>query len=307
MKILFCAPDAKPEPWVDLLRSYLPAATIEAWTPGMAFKADYAVVWSAPQRFIDEQPQLQVLFNLGAGVDALRVLRLAPQTRVVRVEDAGMGAQMAEFVSHAVIRHFRELDAFESDTRAGVWKLRRPQSRADFPVGIMGLGVLGARVAVALQAFDFSVKGWSRTTKSLAGVQCFTGMNELPQFLSATRVLVCLLPLTDETEGIINRATLAQLQPKAYVVNVARGAHVVDADLLAMMASGHVAGAALDVFRTEPLSTDHPFWQEPRITLTPHISARTLREQTLAQIATKMQSLAHGRAVAGIVDFKRGY
>jgi glyoxylate/hydroxypyruvate reductase A len=215
--------------------------------------------------------------------------------------------QMAEFVCHAVIRHFRELDAYARDEAQGKWGFRKPRLRTDFPVGVMGLGVLGQRVAQALAAFEFPVRGWSRNPKDVAGVRCFSGDAGFAEFLAGTRVLVCLLPLTDATRGILNRANLSHLLPGGYVINVARGAHLVDEDLVALIDEGKLAGAALDVFRTEPLPPEHPFWAHPKITVTPHTSARTLREESIAQIASKMRAFARGEPIAGVVDREKGY
>jgi glyoxylate/hydroxypyruvate reductase A len=265
------------------------------------------MVWSPPQAFCDDQPQLQAIFNTGAGVDALLKLRLPPQAVIVRLDDAGMSVQMAEFVCHAVIRHFRELDVYAHDEVRAKWGFRKPRLRADFPVGVMGLGVLGQRVAQAVAAFEFPVRGWSRSAKEVAGVQCFSGEAGMREFLAGTRILVCLLPLTDDTRGIMNRATLSQLLPGGYVINVARGAHLVEEDLLALLDEGKLAGAALDVFRTEPLPSAHPFWAHPKVTVTPHTSARTLREESIAQIARKMRAFALGEPIAGVVDREKGY
>jgi glyoxylate/hydroxypyruvate reductase A len=260
-----------------------------------------------PQQFLDEQPALKGIFNIGAGVDALMRRRLPPGAVVVRLDDAGMSVQMAEFVCHAVIRHFREFDAYERDAAAGKWGFRKPRARVDFPVGVMGLGVLGQRVAQALAAFEFPVRGWSRSPRELAGVDCFAGEAQFDAFLAASRVLVNLLPLTPETECILNRRTLGQLQPGGYVINVARGAHLVDEDLIALLDSGQLAGAALDVFRSEPLPPEHPFWRHPKIVVTPHTSARTLREESIAQIARKIVAFERGEPIAGVVDRKKGY
>ena len=312
MRVTFCCTDTKAQPWLDGLRAALPGAEVELWS-GTANLADYAVVWAPPQDFFDKQTALKAVFNIGAGVDALMELHLPARVPVVRLDDAGMSVQMAEYVCHAVIRHFREFDAYEADVATGQWSYRRPRSRADFTVGVMGLGVLGQRVSLALQQFDFPVLGWSRSAKTVKGVRCFSGLKEaggLNDFLAATRVLVCLLPLTPETENILNRNTLARLLPGAYVINVARGAHLVDDDLLALIDSGHLAGATLDVFRQEPLPAAHPFWRHPRVTVTPHTSARTLRGESIAQIAGKIQALESGAAVssiAGVVDMKKGY
>jgi glyoxylate/hydroxypyruvate reductase A len=306
MKITICFASLPPEPWVQAVQQAFPAAEVYAWGPG-APQADHAIVWAPPQQFIDEQSGLQALFNIGAGVDALLQLKLPSSLKVVRLDDAGMSVQMAEFVCHAVIRHFREFDGYDADTQAGKWSYRKPRSRADFAVGVMGLGVLGERVAKALQVFDFSVNGYSRSPKDLPGIRCFSGAQALPDFLAATRVLVNLMPLTPETENILNQSTLSQLQQGGYVINVARGKHMVDEDLLALIDSGHLAGAALDVFRTEPLPADHVFWQHPKITVTPHTSARTLREESIAQIVGKMQALQRGEPINGVVEHQRGY
>lgn len=306
MKVTFCCTGTKPEPWLDGLRAALPGAEVSVWEPG-APQADYAVVWAPPQQFMDEQPALKALFNIGAGVDGLMKLRLPPNAKVVRLDDAGMSVQMAEYVTQAVIRHFRELDGYEADMRQGQWKFRKPQMRADFPVGVMGLGVLGERVAKALAVFEFPVRGWSRSAKQIDGVQTFSGEQGFAEFLQGSRILVNLLPLTPETENIINRSTMQQLLPGAYIINVARGAHLVDDDLVALIAQGHVAGAMLDVFRQEPLPTDHPFWNVPQITMTPHTSARTLRDESIAQIVGKVASMSRGETVLGMVDPQRGY
>ena len=306
MKVTFCCTGTKPEPWLDGLRAALPGAEVSVWEPG-APQADYAVVWAPPQQFMDEQPALKALFNIGAGVDALLKLQLPPNAKVVRLDDAGMSVQMAEYVTQAVIRHFRELDGYEADMRQGQWKFRKPQLREDFPVGVMGLGVLGERVAKALTVFDFPVRGWSRSPKQIAGVQTFSGEAGFTEFLQGTRILVNLLPLTPETENLINRQTMEQLLPGAYLINVARGAHLVEEDLIALIQQGHVAGAMLDVFRQEPLPADHPFWKMPQITLTPHTSARTLREESIAQIVGKVAAMSRGEAVKGMVDPQRGY
>ena len=306
MNITICFERLDPAPWVQGLQQAFPEASVSAWAPG-APPADHAIVWAPPPQFIDEQAGLQTLFNIGAGVDALLQLKLSPSLKVVRLDDAGMSVQMAEYVCHAVIRHFREFDGYDADTGAGKWSYRKPRSRADFAVGVMGLGVLGERVAKALQVFEFPVNGYSRSAKNLPGIRCFSGAQGLPEFLAATRVLVNLMPLTPETENILNQATLSQLQKGGYVINVARGKHLVEEDLITLIDSGHLAGATLDVFRKEPLPADHPFWRHPKITVTPHTSARTLREESIAQIVGKIQALQRGESINGVVDHQRGY
>ena len=306
MVITFCCTDTKAEPWLAGLRAALPLAQVDVWAPG-APQADYAVVWAPPQVFLDEQAGLKALFNIGAGVDALLQRRLPPGVRIVRLDDAGMSVQMAEYVCHAVIRHFREFDGYETDVRQGRWSYRKPRNRTEFPIGVLGLGVLGSRVTQALRVFEFPVNGWSRSPRAIDGVRGFAGDGALPSFLAASQVLVNLLPLTPDTRDILNLANLSRLRPGGYLINVARGAHLVEEDLLALLDSGHLAGATLDVFRTEPLPVGHPFWGHPAITVTPHTSARTLRDESIAQIAGKIAALERGEPVAGVVDPARGY
>lgn len=308
MHILVSLQGLESGSWVEGLQAALPGAKVSLWQPGTGHvPADYAVVWQPPQALLDEQPGLRALFNIGAGVDALLRLKLPAHTRVVRLDDAGMSVQMAEYVSQAVIRHFRQIELDEADMRSQGWPQREPRRRAEFPVGVMGLGVLGSRVAQALKAFDFQVLGWSRSPRSVAGVACYAGAEQLTAFLNASRILVCLLPLTPQTENILNRETLGALQPGGYLINVARGRHLVDADLLALLDQGHLAGATLDVFREEPLPQDHPFRQHPKLVLTPHSAAITLPEDSIAQIAGKIMTLEQGGQVAGTVDLQRAY
>src|SRR5450830_660802 len=274
MNITLCLTDTKPEPWQAGLSAAFPDARVSVWQAGAA-PADYAVVWAPPQAFLDQQAGLRAIFNIGAGVDALMKSRLPAGVPVVRLDDAGMSVQMAEFVAHAMIRHFRELDGYEADVAQGKWSYRKPRLRSDFTVGVMGLGVLGQRVAQALCLFEFPVRGYSRSAKQVEGIECFSG----------------------PVGGAGFQAFL-------------RGAHLVEADLLDALASGQVAGATLDVFRTGPLPAGHAFWQHPQITVTPHTSARTLREESIAQIAGKIRALQAGAsldAIAGVVNPERGY
>ena len=307
-RIVFCAPGAKPEPWVRDLKQLLPDADLFAWAEDGSEHADYAIVWSPPDAFYASQPHLKAIFNLGAGVDGLMRATALPSTvTVIRVEDAGMAQLMAEYVVQAAVRHARELDVMEADGREGRWVPRKPTDREDYPVGVMGAGALGGPVAEALAAQGFAVSIWTRSPKATDGMRSFAGASQLDAFLAATRILVCVLPLTPDTENILNRETLGKLRPHACVINVARGRHLVDEDLLALMAEGRIAAATLDVFRNEPLPADHRFWKEPRITITPHCSALTQRKATLAQIAEKIAKLERGEPVSGVVNRERGY
>jgi len=305
MRISFCA-QTGPAPWIAALHQHLPQAQVDVWHSGAA-RADYAIVWAAPQQFFDEQTALQAVFNMGAGVDALLQRQMRADLPIVRLNDAGMGVQMAEYVCHALIRHTRDFALFETQAQQGLWQEPPVLDRADFPVGILGLGVLGEQVARAVQQFAFPVLGWSRTARQLDGMRCLHGQAQLAEFLASTRVLVNLLPLTPQTENLLNKTTLSQLQPGAYLINIARGRHVVDEDLLALLDSGHIAGATLDVFRTEPLPAEHPFWRHPRVTVTPHIAGRTVLQDTVQQIAAKIQAMQKGEPIEGLVDRARGY
>lgn len=292
--------------WVAELTQALPQAEVGIWHPGDK-PADYAVTWLPPQAFLEAQSEAKALFNAGAGVDGLLKLRLAPGVPVIRLEDVGMAEQMADYVGHALLRHFRQFDHYEAQAAAGQWRQRLAQDKVDFPVGILGLGVLGAHVAKSIAALGFTVAGWSRTPRHLDGVATFSGKQGLDDLLAATRVVVCLLPLTPDTEGILCARTIERMRAGGYIINVARGAHVVDEDLLAALSSGHLAGATLDVFREEPLPPGHPFWQDRRITITPHVSASTPRRAAIEQIAGKIRRIEAGLEVTGVVDPARGY
>ncbi len=251
---------------------------------------------------------VRAIFNLGAGVDVLLAVPTLPAgTPVIRLENAGMAPQMAEYVTLAVLSVYREAGAYALQQREGRWQPRPRVPKSGFGVGILGFGVLGQAVANALAPFGFPLCAWSRERKAIPGVQSYAGRAELGAFLARARVLVCLLPATRETRGLLDRATLSLLPRGAHLVNVARGEIVVDDDLVALLDSGHLAGATLDVFRTEPLPSAHPFWHHPRITLTPHSSAVTLVEDSVAQIAAKIRQLERGEPVTGVVDRARGY
>lgn len=309
MKILFVAADPKPERWTSLIQQHLPEADIQVWHPDLpSGGADYAIVWHPPAALFDKEPQLKAVFNLGAGVDALvQVPNLPRDIPVVRLEDAGMSVQMAEYVAYHVIGISRDMDAYREQQAAGQWKLRRPIERSEWPVGVLGLGHIGQRVARTLAVLDYPVSGWARSAHTLEGVSSFAGTAELDRFLGETRVLVNTLPLTDSTRDLIDYSLLAKLRPDAVVINVGRGEHVVDKDLCRAIEEGRVSRAVLDVFREEPLPTTHPFWQMPQVTITPHVSARTLREATIAQIGDKILALEKGQSISGIVDIQRGY
>jgi len=309
MRVVVAIPSMfAPEPWVRAMAAALPESTVSEFADTPDDSADYAVVWSPDAMLFSRQQKLKAIFNLGAGVDALLKLPTLPQQLpVVRLSDAGMSVQMAEYVCQAVIRFAREIGVYESEMKEGVWSQRRPPSRREFPVGVMGLGVIGERVARALSVFEYPVYGWSRHAKAIEGVATFYGPLGLDGFLESTRILVCTLPLTPETRGIVCRKTLEKLQPNGYLINVGRGAHLVDHDLVELIASGAMAGAMLDVFADEPLAASHPFRDHPTIGLTPHISAVTDRSESVRQIADKIRRFQAGLPIDGVVERSRGY
>ena len=309
MKIVFYSPEKNSQPWLDKLGTALPHADVWAWDrANTARQADYAVLWAPPAELFASQERLKAVFNIGAGVDrVISMSNLPAGVPVVRLNDAGMAVQMAEYVCHALIRHTRRFDVYDAHADACAWARESAIDRQEFPVGIMGLGDIGARVAQAVAGFDYPTLGWSRTQKLLPGIACYGGKAGLEEFLPRVRVLVCVLPLTSETEGILNATTLSKLKPDAYLINVARGRHLVENDLLQILASGKLAGATLDVFREEPLAPQHPFWQHPAITITPHISAITLLAESVTQIAEKIRALERGESISGVIEPGRGY
>jgi glyoxylate/hydroxypyruvate reductase A len=303
VRLLFYTASTSTRAWIDALSRAMPEASIEVWPDAGPGDADYALVWKPPAELLDRLDRVKAIFNLGAGVDGLESIAGSPRgAPLVRLEDAGMAGQMAEYVVYAVLRRYREFDAYLASQREGAWKPRRRLDKSRFRVGILGIGLLGEAVASALTGFGFPVDGWSRSRKQISGVRSFAGAAELPEFLGGCSVLVCMLPLTRDTRGILDGAALSRLPDGAYVINVARGGLVVDDDLLALIDKGALSGAMLDVFREEPLPASHAFWHHPRITLTPHVSATTLIEESVAQICAKILRFEAGLPISGIVD-----
>ncbi len=289
------------------LAVHLPQAEVHVW-PDVPASADYAIVWRPPPELFARTRVTRALFNYGAGVDGLVDLPALPaDLPVYRLEDAGMAQQMVDYVLAAALRAARGLDVYAAQQRDARWKRATMHARGEFTIGLLGMGVLGQRVANALSALGFAVRGYARSAHVHPGVTMFAGPEALPAFLAGTHMLVCLLPLTAQTRDIVDAQLLSMLPAGAHLVNVARGAIVVDADLIAALDSGRLASATLDVFREEPLPAAHPFWHHPRVSVTPHASAVTLMEPAIAQIAKRILQLERGMAVAGAVEPARGY
>jgi glyoxylate/hydroxypyruvate reductase A len=309
MRILLYRGDGQTGAWAEDLARALPGVETLGWQEGELLPAcDYAVLWNPSAGLLAQLDKVKAVLLMGAGADAiLKFGDALPGVPIVRLGDAGMAMQMAEYVAYATLRYFRRFDEYEEQARHGLWAPLPPHVKEEFTVGVMGLGKLGLRVVETMRGFGFPVRGWSRTPKDLPGVACYAGMDALDDFLSGTRVLVSLLPLTRETNNLLDRRRLATLPQGAYVINVARGAQVAEPDLLTLIRAGHIAGATLDVFRNEPLPAPHPFWDEPRITITPHISAVTIRGEAVRQIAQKIAAFEADQPVDDIVDRNLGY
>ncbi|MEX3930428.1 2-hydroxyacid dehydrogenase [Paraburkholderia phymatum] len=313
MKVLFYTPQSDTAAWLHDLSRALPDVDLREWQPGDDAPADVAVVWRPPREMLAGRNDLRAIFNLGAGVDAILALeREHPGTlprgaQLVRLEDTGMAQQMAEYVMHAALRYMRRFDEYDLLQKQQRWHVLDPHPRETFTIGVLGLGVLGSHVAQTLVSLGFPVRGFSRGARQVEGVKTFAGDAEFDAFLDGVKVLVNLLPHTPETHGVLNKASLSKLARGAYLVNIARGAHLVEQELLDALDEGRIAAATLDVFVDEPLPSQHPFWTHPRIAITPHISALTLREESVVQIAQKIGALKRGEAIGGIVDIARGY
>ena len=309
MRILYYNEGENPAEWLPKLAAALPEADIRLWREGDSDPADYALVWHPPEALFRNRTGLKAIFNLAAGVDSLLSLShvIPAGIPIFRLEDAGMAIQMAEYVTHFVLRYFRRFDEYDRQARNGIWETLKPYKREDFTVGIMGMGIMGTAVAQALKPFGFPIRGWSRHKKIMTDVDGYFGRGQLSAFLKNVRILVCLLPLTAETTGILNLDLFRQLQRGAYLINAGRGAHLIDNDLLDALKSGMLRAATLDVTSKEPLPHDHPFWNNDNITITPHIGALTICRETVEQVASYIHAFERGETLTSEVNRQKGY
>lgn len=309
MALLFISKSDDPAAWRAALTERLPDLDLRVWPDvGDPAEIDAALVWNHPRGALARFPNLRAVLSLGAGVNhILDDPDLPAHVPVARIVDPALAAGMAEYASLAVLRYHRGFDVYERQQRAQHWKALPLPVTASRRVGVLGLGEIGAACARAIASLGFPVAGWSRTRKSLDGIESYAGRDELAPFLGRTDILVCVLPLTAATRGLIDRTALAALPRGAFVVNIARGAHVVDADLIAALGSGHIAGATLDVFAAEPLPRDHPLWTHPKVTITPHVASLTNPETAADGVADNLRRLAEGRPLLNLVDRTRGY
>lgn len=271
--------------------------------------ADYAVVWNPPADLFSFTSGLKAVFNMGAGVDALlRSAALPESIPVVRLDDPEMAQKMAEYVLHAVTEFSRNLNQYRVLQQQKAWKPGAKDTPYDeWPIGVMGLGRIGQRIASTLAFIGYPVHGWSRSPKNLQDIHCFDGADQLQAFLNKTRILVNVLPLTPVTHQILNQETLQKLPQGAYIINIGRGQHVDEPALLNLLNNDHLAGAVLDVFCTEPLPSSHPFWDHPKVWMTPHISGPTHAGRALRQIAQDIHAHQNGQRLQNLVNRAMGY
>ncbi len=270
---------------------------------------DYAIVWKPPAELFSQQPKLKAVVNYGAGVDAILAMDVVPaHIPIVRLEDAGMAQQMAQYALYGVIHHQRRMQIYRDQQTRAHWQQHEDRGHIPNPtVGVMGLGEMGGHVATKIAEFGYTVVGWSRSPKPMERLETYAGDAELPVFLQRCDVLICLLPLTPATRGILNKTTLAYLRRNSFLISAGRGAHLVDADVLAALDSGQLAGALLDVFHEEPLAKDSPYWSHPKVIVTPHVSATTPLQNACEQIVAKIEAMERGEAISGIVEPAKAY
>tara|TARA_R110001583_G_scaffold96819_3_gene241352 strand:+ start:61106 stop:62098 length:993 start_codon:yes stop_codon:yes gene_type:complete len=307
-KILIAA-QGEESRWKEAMNARLPDATIytrdDTYNPA---EIDFALLWKQPQGMMKSLANVRGIFSLGAGVEhVLSAPSLPKNVPIVRLEDAGMAQQMVEYHMYAALHFMRDFDHYLRSQNEGDWHPRDVAEISDFRVGVMGLGALGATVATRLSEMGFTVSGWSRRMKVLERVKTFAGAETLDEFLAQTDILICLLPRTDKTEGLLDRARLSKLPGNAAIINASRGAVIVEEDLLRLLDTGHLRGAFLDVAVNEPLPSDHPFWNHPKIRLTPHIAAATRIGPAVDQIAENIARIDKGETPLGLVDRDIGY
>lgn len=313
MAILILAEIEPTDTWftrlIAALKERKPNVDLRVWPNyGQPEDIDIVLVWCFPEGAIQRFSNLKLILSLGAGVDhILQESSLPIQVPIVRSVYNQLPLEMAEYVTLAILSFKRRLLDYQNLQRSHRWQQLSNLHDHRLTVGILGLGVLGSIVAQKLTNLDLSVRGWSRSPKSIEAVQCFYGHNQFKPFLSRCHVIVCLLPLTVETKGILSKELFAALPQGAYLVNVGRGQHLVEADLLNALESGQLAGACLDVFETEPLLDDHPFWSHPRITVTPHIACISQPDALADYIFEKIAQLENGKILEYLVDRDRGY
>ena len=311
MNLLFISSD-DPAPWRAAAAKHLPGATFWVWgsdDDADLSQVDYALAWKPPVGLLARLPNVKAIFNLGAGVDALLQDPSLPKSiPIVRLVDPRLTQGMTEYIVHWVLHAHRDMPAYARQQQAQRWVQHANADTAKRRVGILGLGELGQAAAHALLMLGFeSIAGWSRSPKHLPGVESFAGAETLNAFLARTEILICLLPDTPATRGILNKTTLAKLPKGAFVINAGRGSTIDDNALIAALKNDHLSGAALDVFNTEPLPKDHPYWAMENVFITPHVATLTTADSATQVIADGIEALQRGRNPANVVNLSQGY
>lgn len=309
MTLAVYMPDAQAlSQWCEGLRALLPEHEVLPWGDADPARVTYAAAWQPPRGDLARLPELRAIISLAAGIDHLLADPDLPrEIPILRTIGTDLTQRMKEYVALHVLRHHRDMPSIAAAQRRHDWNQITVPPATARRVGVMGLGNLGAGAAQLLAQIGFQTVGWSRSQKQVAGVTCYNGAEGFAEFLAGTEILVCLLPLTPETEGILNRQTFAQLVPGASLVNAARGGHMVEGDLLAALASGQIAQATLDVFQIEPLPQDHPFWDHPGVTVTPHIASMIDVPTGIKIVAQMIRAFEAGEDVPSRADARRGY
>ncbi len=312
MALLFSSINDDAERWRNILVRELPDIDFRIWTHdgneiGNPKEIEYVLTWQPKVGAFKNLPNLKYIFSLGAGVDHLKNKELPKKIPVVRLMDPGLTRGMSEYVLFWVLYHHRRMGDYFQNAQQTKWKQFPQANTCIRNIGIMGLGVLGLDSAKKLKALGFNVHGWTRSSKKIEGISTFHGKEEFYDFLRRSEILVCLLPLTPETEGIINTETITRLPKGATIINPARGGHIIDNDLIQAIDNGHISDAVLDVFHSEPLPEKHPFWTHPKINITPHIASLTVPETAALVVADNIRRIRSGQLPEPIVDPKLGY
>ena len=308
MALLFYSVPDDPAAWRREILRRIPDLDFCVWPDqGDPAEIDCALVWRPPPGMLAALPNLRAIFSLAAGVDAMLADPTLPDVPLCRLVDPQLTTSMSEFVLLQVLKYHRRLDRFAAQQRRALWRLEMAPPAAATRVGVMGLGVLGSDAAGLLVRHGFTVSGWSRTPRDVPGLTCHAGSTGLARFLATSDILVCLLPLTPETERILAWPLFAQLPDGARLINVARGRHLAPADLIEALDRGKLAHASLDVFEEEPLPPEHPFWRHPRIDVTPHVASNILPETGADGVAENILRLRRGEPLLDVVDRTRGY
>jgi glyoxylate/hydroxypyruvate reductase A len=309
MSMMIIYPGFKTQAWIDALHGIDPSLKIEVWPEIEDNSAvEFALCWNQPPDLLRQFPNLKCISSLGAGVNHLLDDPTRPTSvPLVRLVDRDLQQGMAEYVLTGVLEHFRQFRYYRAQQSNKEWRPRPNRHISEVGIGIMGMGQIGEFVGRKLQGIGFRVHGWRRTPQPVEGMEVLSGQSALPDFLRRADILVCLLPLTPETENILNARTFAALQPGAYLINVARGRHLVEEDLLAALDSGRLSGALLDVFREEPLPEQHPFWSHAKIMLTPHVASVTNPRSAAQQVIENYRRAQQGAPLLNRVDASSGY